>query len=339
MAVGALLTHLFTGDAKSSAAAGLVLAISPTGIGLTGLVMADLLLGVVFAVGFLLLVASARYRRSGWLHAAGLLFGLGALVKPVMFVWAPCGLLVAWLVAGGRTTFVPLRSLALFVALQVLPGTLWAACNYARDGVFTVSSIGPRTARFYLASKVLAWRDAGHRPDEEAVRAYQRRARTEIKTFATHKERLRWANATTLQALRAAPGIAVRAYLDDLEGNTGGAWSYFPRQLVSYPRLHPPLETAARLEAGVRRLGRWLLLAALAAAIAGEALTRERRRRQFALDLCALAVPIVFFVVLSGITFWTGPRIVYPASVCAVALGAVALRRAAVSAHGRCSRR
>lgn len=152
--VGALLAYLFTGHARLSAGAALVLAVSPTGIGLTGLIMADLLLGAVFAGAFLLLVASVRYRRPAWLYAAGLLFGLGAMVKPILFVWAPCGLLVAWLAGGGRTRFVPVRSLALFVGLEVLPGALWAARNYARDGVLTVSSVGPRTARLYLASKI-----------------------------------------------------------------------------------------------------------------------------------------------------------------------------------------
>lgn len=118
----------------------------------------------------------------------------------------------------------------------------------------------------------------------------------------------------------------MRVYLDDLDSNTGSAWRYFPRQLVSYPGVHAPLEAAARLEARVLRVGRWLLLAVLAGAVAAQMFARRRPRSQLPFDLCALAVPSLFFVALSGITFWTGPRIVYPASVPAVAMAAAALR-------------
>lgn len=332
-AAGVLLTYMLTQDVSLSGGAGLVLAVSPTGIGLTGLIMADLLLSVVFAIGLSLLVASVRYRRTGWLHLAGLVFGLGVLVKPVLFAWAPFSVLVAWLVAGGSLRFAPIRAIMLFVVLQLAPAGIWAACNYARDGVFTVSSIGPITARLYLGSQTMAWARAHHRPDAAAVTRLRADAWKQLDSLwqldslDAPREQIRWAKATTLQILRANPKAAVHAYLDNLNGSTGGeAWSYFPSELVSYPAAHGALKRLARLEAETRRLGRWLLLACVAAAITTIVLARQRPLPQLALDVCALAVPMLFFLVFSGITSLTGPRIMYPASAAAVAMGAVALR-------------
>ncbi len=332
-AAGVLLTYMLTQDVSLSSGAGLVLAVSPTGIGLTGLIMADLLLGVVFAIGLSLLVASVRYRRTGWLHVAGLLFGLGVLVKPVLFAWAPFSVLLAWLVAGGTMRFAPIRAIVLFLVLQLAPAGIWATCNYVRYGVFTVSSIGPITARLYLGSQTMAWAQVHRRPDAAAVTRLQTDAWKQLDSLwqldslDAPREQIRWAKATTLQILRANPKAAVHAYLDNLNRSTGGeAWYYFPGQLVSYPAAHGALERLARLEAGTRRLGRWLLLACVAMAMTTIVLARQRPRPQLALDVCALAAPILFFLVFSGITFWTGPRTVHPASIAAVAMGAVALR-------------
>src|SRR5712691_7579602 len=95
-----LLTYLVTGSLGFSGGAGLVSAASPTGIGVTGLIMADLLLAAAFSAGLLLLVGAAKTRNPRWLLFAGALFGLGILVKPVLIAWAPLSVLAAWMLAG-----------------------------------------------------------------------------------------------------------------------------------------------------------------------------------------------------------------------------------------------
>ncbi len=319
-----LLTHALTRSLWLSAGAGLVAAVSPTGIGVTGLIMADLVLAAVFGTGLLLLVRGAKTHDPRWLLSAGALFALGILVKPILLPWAPFGVLAGWLLARAPPHAWSLRSLLAFVTIQWIPAGLWAACNYARDGVATVSSVGTITARVYLAAQTDAWAQARGRPDDALLRRIMHTAEARLDSLPTAAEQLRWALTTTSTILWAHPRQAVHAYLDNVDASTGGGWDYFDRQLTAHPWLTAVGEHAARIEAAVRSRIRWLLLTALMLAFV--ALLFPGGRKPAAFDLCALAIPVLYFVGFSGVTFWTGPRIVYPAAIAAIAMSAVTLQ-------------
>ena len=155
------LTWACTRKAWLGLAAGLLSALSPTGIGIVALIMSDLLFATLFVLGILLLLLAARQRRSGLLVGAGVVFALATLTKPILLLWSPVALLVFWLFSGRRLDFVRPTTLALFVGLQLAPTLLWSGANYARYGTFTYSIIGPLTVRTYWGARTEAWIEAG----------------------------------------------------------------------------------------------------------------------------------------------------------------------------------
>jgi hypothetical protein len=254
------------------------------------------------------------------------------IVKPILLPWVLVSLLVAGLFAGGTLRFAPRRTIALFVVLQLLPGLAWASRNYVRDGVFTVSSVGAFGARLHLATRTEAWAELGRAPTLEELRLVKERCAAQMDAMS-EVALFRWTTATTALIARQHPWPMFRAYLANVDENTSGVWDYFSRQLISYPRLAAAANFAARTEGRLRRYLRWFLLALTTAAAAAALLWR--RGRSAALSLCALALPVAFFVAAAGITFWGGPRLDYPAGTSAIAMGAYAIHLGWNALRGR----
>jgi hypothetical protein len=116
-----------------------------------------------------------------------------------------------------------------------------------------------------------------------------------------------------LTILRRHPEAALRSFGQNVDENTRIGWDRFRVQLRSLPDAAATLEGIARIEGRAFRVVRWLL--ALVPLIVGIlwAAQRPLHDRQLWNDALAMWISAAYFVGLSGLTFWTGPRIIFPA--------------------------
>jgi hypothetical protein len=116
------------------------------------------------------------------------------------------------------------------------------------------------------------------------------------------------------------PGAAARAFLIDVNENTTMGWDRFAKQLPATPGLARRLTRSSAWEGRVFALARWTLLAGpllLWLLARSPPATSARASLSAAVGL---ALSAAFFVLTSGVTFWTGPRIVFPGVAAGVAL-------------------
>jgi hypothetical protein len=325
-----LLARAFGVRTGVAVAAGMIVAILPTGIGIVGLIGPDLLLAVLVSGGLLLLAVGMKTAASRVALLASATFAVAVLVKPVMVPWVPVSLVVAWMFAR-RPAPSPVW-IALFLAIQLTPVLLWASRNELREGLFTYSTIGGNTARIYwLARAELMAVDPGG-PAPQTLEQHQSELRERIfGAPMTAPDRQRLLKSESAGILRDHPGHAVRAFLLDIHENTSIGWDHFPRQLPSSPAASKRLARIAALEGRLFGAARWMLLAGplLIWLISRRAAAGVR---ESVLPALGLALAASFFVVVSGVTFWTGPRMVFPGVAAGAALLALVTETAIAAA-------
>ena len=274
-----LLTHRVTGSLALSTLAGLATALSPTGVGVAGLLLPDLLLGVLVALGVLLTLVAAREGLSSALLSAGVVFGFAVLVKPILVFWSPVSLVLYWLFAGSRLRLVSRRTILLVVAFQLVPVLGWSARNLVTDGVFTLSTVGPATARTYLMARTEARVAAGRGPTVPEIRAKQADVRRRFDDASLGwRAKARQYRKENLEIFLTHPIATILTYVDVVSDNLSGGWNCLPQQL---PELADStlLVVASRMEGRLRPLVPFAFLASLLATAGVWFCTRTQQSR------------------------------------------------------------
>lgn len=328
--VTAVLTRSVTGNLFLSGAAGFLSAVSPTGIGVCGLIMADLLFAALFAAALLPFHGGATQGRGNRLVLSGILFAAACLVKPILVFWPILMVPVCLLFcrAAGR----PPNRVALGVAIgiQLLVLGLWCTRNLVFEGVFTPSSITVVNANGYIRPRVEEWARAGRIPSDQAVRKNQQHNSSlmagETAGFS-NKDLLQWMKDQSLRVFSAHPWITAQVLLQNMNENIHSGWDYFRRQLPLGSFQAGRAVRAAQMESIVRRL----LVPAAVLFLCYSLLALFRKSstvpRPAILNYLAFSLVFLYFASLSGTTFWTGSRITYPVEC-------VLLVMTAMIAHG-----
>jgi hypothetical protein len=312
-----LLTYSVVANLPISFCAGLISCVSPTGIGITGLVLADLTFATLFALGMLLLARSAMSQSTTWAIGSALLFGTAGLVKPILLGWPALAVVVYGLLArvpGSRVRWTPALPLVLVPTLFFVG---WAACNHLRDGVFTVSEIGLRTVRLYLAVRVEEQARTDKEPSPLAMRMTRTRVEDELHKLGA-SERMR-AYLDAVPILWTHPAATITVFFRNVSENMEGGWDHFSSQLPLTTLSQPIFVRASQIEAHIRHAARWPVSLALLIFPLGIAFqTAEARRWSF--WTVALWFVYAYFALSSGITFWVGPRLLYPVEMIAIVI-------------------
>ncbi len=324
-----ILAYVITRSVFLGLAAGLLSALSPTGIGVAALIMSDLLLAALFALGLLALLLAARAHGSWLLVVAGAFFGLATLTKPILLFWSPVALLVFWLFCGSGRLRVRPAAIALFFGLQLAPPLTWSAANYVVHGAFSYSDAGALTARTYWGARAEAWIEAGEPPSAGQIRkkvqqAWQRAGSSKL----SETEKIRQYREETRNLIREHPSEMARAFFVNADEQTRRGWNLFKRQLPLKPEVAQRLAPLVRLEGKAREYVRWLLVLLILGLPLLWALGTSARSSADLMGVLALTVAWLYFVVASGITFWTGPRILYPVQLAEIVVPLAALRLA-----------
>jgi 4-amino-4-deoxy-L-arabinose transferase-like glycosyltransferase len=332
------LCLLTVGNLRSSALAGALAALSPTGIGLTGLVLADLLVAALFVASLVLIAVGARRDELRWVLLAGVVTGLAGLVKPVLGLWPGASVAVWWLLRRSAGKALDLRAAAALVAVPLLMFSAWASRNQLREGVFALSEIGPRTVRLYWAVVTEAVGRSRGVPLTAAIHDEQSAIRARLSTL-DGRSRMRVYRTESLEILRKDPGTALAVFMLNIYRPGVEGWDQFPRQLPLSSGLVDRLRWVTRAESVARRAIRWLGILGFFAGLAALRRSSTAETRRLVNSLLALWIPFVYVTLSAGVTFWTGPRIVYPVESVSLVLAAGALPLIAVCARQMAWRR
>jgi hypothetical protein len=289
--------------------------------------MADLLVTGLVLAGVLLLVIAARRRSDVLLIASGAIFGAAGVVKPILLLWAPLSLLLYWLFSERGTIAARVGVVLMFLALQLGPIMVWSARNLVVDGALTPSSVSARAARVYLGARTEAWVRAGTSPSGSEIRHVQSEVRERFRSVdLSAKEKLRQYRKGTLAIAIAHPWTMVKAYLTNIRESLRGGWDYFQWQLpLSRPTAAPYL-AASRIEKHFRRFVPWVISCCVIMQFVVLQIVRTDEAARLFRDTIGLVAMWGYFVALGGITFWAGPRLLYPTQFAVVAVAMLTLR-------------
>jgi hypothetical protein len=327
-----LLVSVLTEMNSVGFAAGLVSSISPSGIAIGSLVMSDAVCASLFAILFTAMVYGTLRNSLPWILFSAIVSGLAILVRPILLFWPLVAVVVSVLIAGfrdaSRTGWLQIdkgrrtRMCVLFFVPAVFMIS-WAGLNYAENGIFTVSIIGNLTIREYLATKAEEWGKTGHRPSFAAVQQDQNTLRKRLETL-TVQEEARAFLPESIAIFKKYPAQTVKAFVDDALENSLGGWDYFSRQLpFSQNQLGRFFSKISNWESRLRQIALLMMLVAPFIGLIALRVNPSAYARRLVSVLFAMTLTFLLFFALSGTTFWTGPRIVYPVEILEISTAAM----------------
>jgi hypothetical protein len=291
-----------------SVCAGLASALSLTGIGLSGVIMVDLLFSTLFWFGFTLLYWGVVKRRSRLTYLAAAMFGLAGLVKPSMILWPAVSILVYFELARFSGASFKLKEVGLVLLLQLVPTTAWSVRNYYVEGTFNLSTAAQETLREYLAARVqrAADKDTGrhgvgkkHTSDDLLMEGVQPKHIAERQL------------SEALAIMRQYPFLTVRVWVQGMYHVWASSWNSLDVQLPPDTKLRSLLWRFRRIPYLSGRGSLLVLGFGIVSLFLPGRIFRKSHREENRL-IIVLLLPVGYFAVLTGMTCWTGPRLIYP---------------------------
>lgn len=308
------LARRWLSDEPPAALVGLLACITPAGIVVVGIPIADLVFYALFALGLLAFTEGIRIARRRWMIAAGLLWGAACLTHPRLLLFLPVITLLGWLLSRHFARRVPWLGLLAATGVFCLFPLAWAARNYRQLGLLSVCTTGSYNLKYHLAVDMQtgsSW-DASRKVRARWLRADERLLRHGMSVRDLDRKRLRDA----WQIIRGSPLLAARTYVRS-------SLKYLVAPGSSFPHLLPPwpwpswvswLRAAFRIVARVEMLIGLVGLAAL-----------WRRQRWLTL---ALVVLVGYFLAVAALGSRQGGRMLLPAEPAYLILFAVGLQTA-----------
>ena len=323
--------RILTGSIFFASLAGLLSAISPSGIGLCGLIMSDLLLAVMFGAGICLLYLGAIRSSATWIILAGLVFAGASMVKPILVCWAAVMVPIYYLFCRGENRPAKWKALGMAVVIQLVFLGLWCTRNYAYENVFTLSSASTLNLHGMLKPRVQEWVKAGGLPENHAVglNRAQTNEMIERRTAGlSTKERLNIQDKESVEVFRAYPLTTLQVVLQNINESLLSGWDYFHRQLPLGTMPIENLAAAARMEASLREKALFLIALFLCCQL----ILAQLRPTAGNLRTLTLALTLVivygYFAALCGMSYWAGPRYLYPVELVMILLFVLTIQAA-----------
>jgi 4-amino-4-deoxy-L-arabinose transferase-like glycosyltransferase len=315
--IGATLAAAIFRSRLCASVTGAAMVLSTTGIGLGGILLPDLLFAMMLIAGFALTVAGAAWeKRWGWI-GAGLLLAIAVLIKPAIVYLSPV-LAVGWLLmAGARQRGSRWLRLGCVVGLPVLAVVAWAGHNYALTGRWKFSTIESQNLRHFMTPLTEESVKAGRLPDAAPLTTNHRAAliRDLDDIMSARLSPLELADRQKREAMAvllnhpfwATLGLLNNSIVCNMDG-----WAWTPSQLPVPGVLGRMIFCLNRWQINFR-----ILVLSLGFLVLLERLTRKHARattsqRQESSAMGACAGLLIYFFIISGTSFSTGFRIMYP---------------------------
>jgi hypothetical protein len=318
-----ILVRLLTRNVWIATSAGLVAIVSPTGIALGSLIMSDGPFASLFAILLVALVHGAWSNSRRWIAVSAFVSGTAVLIRPILLLWPICSVVIYVLIISSPWNS-PLRSyfgrkeLLNMLTLFSVPMTFmvcWAALNYLQNGVFTVSEAGVYDLRLYLAVKTEQWEKAGGQPSDLAIKNNQTDLRNRLEALP-NEERVHAYLVEGWAVLRQYPITATKVFVHDALKDSSGGWNYFARQLpLSQDKYGSFFSRLSKLESWCRKATLFVLSLAAAFILIASRDRLSLCDGKFLGTFVSMVLTTYYFVLISGILFWTGPRVIYPTEI------------------------
>jgi hypothetical protein len=124
----------------------------------------------------------------------------------------------------------------------------------------------------------------------------------------------------SLEIFTSYPAIAVVVLLTNMKAPAVQGWDHFHVQVPLTPSLLNRLQRASRAESSVHTFMWWPVMLAFLASVLAIHFRPSPEICRIGLLTCGLSVAYFYFSLMSGVTFWTGPRIVYPVESVALSI-------------------
>lgn len=318
--VALIARQLFKSNAVATLA-GLICAFSLTSISLSCLVLTDTLFFFLHALGLWCMITAFRTNHTRWFVVAALWVILSTYVRAVNQLWPAAFVMLALILprgflGGPRPRVLVNASFAFALCMAGILIFCWR--NYDRHGIFTFTTAGPMAARYYWTARTLASLD----PDPQVnCRAVQQRMTAQNTARygpqgASIAQYYRDDMQVFRSALREHPIPMAKRFLISAYHNTTRGSQYHPMQLPQFTRLWDTLRPITQT-----RAGQVVLVLAFLGAVS---LLAGAGHRGAAL---ILLLNYLYVTGISGMEFWQGSRICYPAQVSWAILVAVTLDR------------
>jgi len=325
-----LLVRLLTESNLLGFAAGVASSISPTGIAVGSLVMSDALFASLFAVVFTTMVYGIVHHSLRWVVFSAIGSGFAILVKPILLFWPVVAVVVSALIVAcqnesrnnsrrwlqiDKSRYTQMLVLFFVPIIFIIS---MAGANYKKYGTFTVSIAGKLSLREYLAVRTEEWGIAGHLPSQDAIRQNQNilRKRTRIQ-----EEAYPWVSES-IAIFKKYPIQTIKAFVMDAQEQVVGGWNDFSYQLP-FSQHQLAFSRISNLETRLRKIALLITFFAPFVGLVRVWIDPSPYLRRLVPMLFAMNMTFLYFVMLSGITFWSGPRIIYPTEILEISTAAV----------------
>jgi len=320
----ALLTLLIIKSNTMALIAGLLGSMSAPGIYLTGEIRADLLLAFMFIVGFVMLCYGITREKVFFTIFSGLFFSIGVLTKPILIFWPFFSLIICWCLSKSVKKKLNIKAIAVYAILQILIIVGWSTHNYTKEGLFTLSTISIQTLREYLAVQVRASEEIDYPFSSMEFQYYvgneKRNVQRQRGTYLTNgisvidlvnlqmkesKEIIKTSliNTYFLYAKNSYDNFTGRMHISKYFYNLKEAQRNFTNNLLLLAYGNNMFRNIFNII---------IVTFLLFTAIFYKKLSSKRSNFYF-YNIISFILVYLYFGLLSGVTFWTGPRIVFPA--------------------------
>lgn len=295
--------------------AGLISAVSLTSITLAGSILTETLFFFLFCLSvyqFFRSLQSGEWSAAVW---AGIWGGLAVLVRSVSFVFPFVMILIALFYPsrrqGSRCRGIMSRVLVTTLIIFGI-SSIWAIRNLAVHDTFVVSDTGLKAVRIYLGAQVMNNERGGRTWELDKVRD----SMYESSMIPIHAGDYRRAQTETLDFLmssfRKHPILYIKYYFRNIWDNATAISSL-------QNELTPNFKWISKIYYPVKWGYRMPLMLILS--ISGFFVLARRDLAGSA----SLLIIMLYFAALSGVTFWQGSRVFYPAQVSQTILAAATL--------------
>jgi len=324
----ALLTLMITKNLLATIIAGFLCSISTAGIFLTGEIMVDLLFAVFFIIGFLMLYYGIAHLKQMSILAAGFVFGLSSLIKPTTIIWPFYSIVVYCFLSKAHKANIKYVILILFVMIQTAIIGGWSLRNYYTERVFSLSTIGTQTLRHYLSVEVS---EVGNRKNStstinSSIRREQKRLRKEVQLALSSGISIKKLHETqfdeSFNILFSNLYITYICYRQNVLENISGSdiWTFYSAKLPKHSLLNNLLPRLISFNNYLAKFFFTLIIIFVCGSPWLPKFYKDELLDRHIYCSLALILTYLYFALISGITFWTGPRIVFPAEFALIIL-------------------
>ena len=329
--LNALLAFMITKKLSASIIAGFLSSISTTSIFLTGEIMVDLLFAVVFMIGFFLLYYGIAHLKQKSILAAGLVFGISSLIKPTTIIWPFYSIIVYYFLSKASKVNIRYDILILFVTVQIAIIGGWSLRNLYTENIFALSTIGTQTLRHYLAVEVVevGEKKNSHRTIINSIKREQNRLRRELQSALNTGISIKKLHDSqfneSLNIFFSNLYLTYICYKNNVSENINGPdlWRFYSEKLPKKSFLYKLLPFLTYFNNNFLKIICIIILLLVFGLPWFRKLDENELLKHYFYISLALSLTFLYFALISGITFWTGPRIVYPAEFTLVLLSVI----------------